>query len=186
MESKIPEGYEEEVLLGASELSDLIKEIAGEIFSRHSNDKRMILLGIRTRGIYIAERIKNSLEAKEAEISIGTIDVTFYRDDLAHRHHWPQVQGSKIPMNDLTGEQVIIVDDVIFTGRTTRAALDIVFDYGRPAGVELAVLVDRGHRELPIQPDYAGFRVETEREDAVLVELKEVDGVDRVIIWRKK
>ncbi len=186
MESRIPEGYEEQILLDASGISELIEKLAGEIFSSHRDDGRIILLGIRTRGIYIAERIKKHLEKLGLNVLIGTIDITFYRDDLAHRHHLPEVRASKMPITDITGENIIIVDDVIFTGRTTRAAIDLVFDYGRPARIELAVLIDRGHRELPIQPDYVGLKIETRREDAVLVELEEVDGHDRVIIWRKK
>ncbi len=185
MESRLPEGYEEEVIYTSSDIARFIENISREILSRHRNSKRILLLGVRTRGIYIAERIKKRFSSPP-DILIGTIDITFYRDDLSHRHHWPEVKESKIPVTDVTGEEVIIVDDVIFTGRTARAALDVVFDYGRPSRVELAVLVDRGHRELPIQPDYTGVVIETKREDAVLVELEEVDGRDRVVIWRKK
>ena len=185
MDLKLPEGYVEELI--SKDISSYIEEISTQIISREKDFSKIVFVGIRSRGQYIAERVKIQIEKKlNISIPIGAIDITFYRDDLAHRRHLPQVQKSELPFNDLTGKIIIIVDDVIFTGRTIRAAMDLIFDYGRPDAIRLAVLVDRGFRELPIQPDYTGLKVDTKREDAVHVFVTEADGEDKIILWRKK
>ena len=185
MDIKLPNGYSEELI--SKDISSYVEEISKQIVSEKKDFSKIVFVGIRSRGQYIAERVKKQIENKlSISIPLGAIDITFYRDDLAHRSHLPQVQKSELPFNDLTGKIVIIVDDVIFTGRTIRAAMDLIFDYGRPDAIRLAVLVDRGYRELPIQPDYMGLKVEAKREDAVHVFVEEADGEDKIILWRKK
>ena len=138
------------------------------------------LVGIRSRGDEVAERVLTLLaEDDDRELAFGTLDISLYRDDFEHLHDNPKLQESDIPFQ-LDGTHVILVDDVLFTGRTIRAALDALSDYGRAAKVELAVLIDRGHREMPIQPDYTGITLPTQRLDHVLVSLEQTDGVDLI------
>jgi len=185
MKLNLPAGYKEELI--SKEIDLEVQRISENIISQNEDFSKIVFIGIRSRGQFIAERIKDFIEKKlNVKITMGIIDITFYRDDLSHRKHLPQVKESKIPFNDLTGKTVIIVDDVMFTGRTIRAAMDLIFDYGRPDKIQLAVLVDRGYRELPIHPDYTGFKLDTNREDAVHVLVKESDSVDKIILWRKE
>ena len=143
------------------------------------------LVGIRRRGDEVAERVLTLLaEDDDRELAFGILDISLYRDDFEHLHENPQLQGSEIPFQ-LEGAHVILVDDVLFTGRTIRAALDALSDYGRAAKVELAVLIDRGHREMPIQPDYVGITLTTRRLDHVLVSLEKTDGTDLIRVIEK-
>ncbi len=139
------------------------------------------LVGIRSRGDEVAERLCNLLADEDRELELGILDISLYRDDFEHLHENPKLQESDIPF-PVDGAHIILVDDVLFTGRTIRAALDALSDYGRPGKVELAVLIDRGHREMPIQPDYVGLKLETNRLDQVHVSLETTDGQDRVEI----
>jgi pyrimidine operon attenuation protein / uracil phosphoribosyltransferase len=156
--------------------------IAHEILERNQGLDDLVLVGLRSRGDHLARRLAASLrEIEGTEVPVGVMDVTLYRDDLAHAGHWPQVQRTEIPFT-IEGRHVVLVDDVLFTGRSVRAALDSLMDFGRPRSIQLAVLVDRGHRELPIRADFVGKNVPTSRREAVEVLLRETDGEDRVVI----
>lgn len=158
-----------------------LTRIAHEIIERNKGAKNLVIVGIRSRGIYLAERIAQKIkEIEEAEIPVGELDITFYRDDLTVLST-PVVQKTNLPF-DITEKDVILIDDVLFTGRTARAALDALMDFGRPASVQLAVLVDRGHRELPIRADYVGKNVPTSKREEVRVNVSELDGEDSVVI----
>ena len=141
--------------------------------------ERVAIVGIRSRGDEVAERVCELLTSAGVAFDYGVLDISLYRDDLAHLEENPKLQSSEIGF-PIDGARVILLDDVLFTGRTIRAAMDALTDYGRPGRIELAVLIDRGHRELPIQPDYVGLTLETDRMDHVLVRLKNTDGEDAV------
>lgn len=141
------------------------------------------LVGLRSRGDEVAERILQQLAALGIEVPMGVLDISLYRDDLAHLSNNPKLQGSEIPFA-VDGTHIIIVDDVLFTGRTVRSAIDALMDYGRPAKVELATLIDRGHRELPFSPNYTGVVLDTDRLDYVDVKLKNTDGEDAVEVTK--
>jgi pyrimidine operon attenuation protein/uracil phosphoribosyltransferase len=159
--------------------------IAHEILERNQGLADLVLVGLRSRGDHIARRLAASLrEIEGTAVPVGAMDVTLYRDDLAHASHWPQVQRTEIPFS-IEGRTVVLVDDVLFTGRSVRAALDSLMDFGRPRSIQLAVLIDRGHRELPIRADYVGKNVPTARREDVRVLLRETDGEDRVVIAEK-
>jgi pyrimidine operon attenuation protein / uracil phosphoribosyltransferase len=159
-----------------------LSRIAHEILERNNGAKELRIIGIRTRGIHIARRITDKIDELEGiKPPLGTLDITLYRDDFRRRSDWPRVQKTEIPFS-VEDKNVILVDDVLYTGRTTRAAIEAIMDYGRPASIQLVVLVDRGHRELPIQADYIGIRVMTLRTEKVDVLLKETDGRDEVIV----
>jgi len=158
-----------------------LTRIAHEIVERHPGPEPLALVGMQTRGAPLAERLAVQIEAIDSRrIAAGTIDNSLYRDDLARRGT-ARIQPSRIP-GDIDGAVIVLVDDVLFTGRSIRAALDALIDYGRPAAIELAVLIDRGHRELPIRADYVGKNLPTRRSDDVRVRLEEVDGVDEVLV----
>ena len=152
---------------------------------KKSQGKALALIGIRSRGDEVAQRLLNMLSEEDRDLSFGVLDISLYRDDFAHLHENPALQESDIPFT-VEGAHIILVDDVLFTGRTIRAALDALSDYGRPAKVELAVLIDRGHREMPIQPDYVGITLDTHRLDHVWVSLEGTDGLDQVQIVEKE
>ena len=142
----------------------------------------LVLVGIRSRGVPLAERLADFIKQHESTaVPVGVLDITFYRDDLSLVSSQPVIHRTEIPLN-ITNQKVILVDDVLFTGRTVRAALDALMDLGRPASIQLAVLIDRGHRELPIRADFVGKNVPTAKREIVQVKLKETDGEDRVII----
>lgn len=166
--------------LTAADIEEGVERLANLILEG-TGDAAVALVGIRSRGDEVAERIRERLAAKGREVGFGTLDISLYRDDYEHLRENPQLQGSDISFG-IEGARIILVDDVLFTGRTIRAALDALSDYGRPGRVELAVLIDRGHRELPIQPDYVGITLETSRHDHVYVWLAATDGEDRVEI----
>ena len=166
--------------LNAEDIAQAIESLAAQIRSRHP-DEPIALIGIRSRGDEVAERLCTLLAADDRELNFGTLDISLYRDDFEHLHENPKLQGSDIDFS-IENAIVILVDDVLFTGRTIRAALDALSDYGRPGKVELAVLIDRGHREMPIHADFVGISLATERLDHVLVSLEGTDGEDKVLI----
>lgn len=165
-------------------ISTAVSRLADSIFEA-SVDGNIDLVGIRSRGDEVAERVFCLLKEKGANVRLGLLDISLYRDDFEHLHENPKLQSSEIDF-PVDKSHIILVDDVLFTGRTIRAALDALFDYGRPASVQLAVLIDRGHRELPVAPNYVGKILETNRLDHVLVRLKNTDGEDALEITSKK
>src|SRR3954449_6137863 len=176
------------VLLDAEALSRTLSRIAHEIIEANPELDQVALVGIQTRGVPLARRLARLIEERAGEApELGAVDITFYRDDVRVRggeaplHPQPLVRATQLDF-PLDGRTVILVDDVLYTGRTIRAAIEALFDYGRPARVQLAVLVDRGHRELPIRPDYVGKNLPTARSERVNVRVAELDGVDEVAI----
>jgi pyrimidine operon attenuation protein/uracil phosphoribosyltransferase len=170
-------------ILGPDDIEQGIVALAAAIRERTAG-KAIALVGIRSRGDEVAERLCNRLAEEDRELELGVLDISLYRDDYEHLHENPKLQESDIPFT-VDGAHIILVDDVLFTGRTIRAALDALSDYGRPAKVELAVLIDRGHREMPVQPDYVGITLETSRLDHVLVSLEATDGEDKIEVVDK-
>ncbi|MEE4608895.1 MAG: bifunctional pyr operon transcriptional regulator/uracil phosphoribosyltransferase PyrR [Desulfobacteraceae bacterium] len=169
-------------LLDAQDIDRILKRIAHNIIEVHKGSADLALVGIQTRGVYLARRLASIIEAIEGVKSpTGTMDITLYRDDWTRITHHPVVQATDIPFS-VDAKQVVLVDDVLFTGRTIRAAMDALMDFGRAARIELVVLVDRGHRELPIMANYVGKVIETRRSETVNVLLTEKDGQDRVVL----
>lgn len=174
----------EKVVLEHDDLRRTLRRVAHEIAEKNPEPDALAIIGIHTRGAVLARRLHAQLaELTDAELPIGDLDISFYRDDLGAKSPaaQPVVHASHIDF-DLTGKTVVLIDDVLFTGRTVRAAIDALFDYGRPQRIQLAVLCDRGHRELPIRPDYVGKNLPTAREERVNVRLEELDEVDEVTI----
>jgi pyrimidine operon attenuation protein/uracil phosphoribosyltransferase len=170
------------VIMDEAAIRRALTRIAHEIIERNKGVEDCIIVGIKTRGIYLAQRLVERIELIEnVKVPVGELDITFYRDDLQHKSEDAILQGSQLP-DQITGKTVILVDDVLYTGRTVRAALDALIDNGRPRMIQLAVLVDRGHRELPIRPDFVGKNVPTARTEIVDVQLAEVDVMDIVSI----
>jgi pyrimidine operon attenuation protein / uracil phosphoribosyltransferase len=175
-------GSTEKVVLGEREVRSALVRIAHEVAERNPGAPAPALVGIHRRGAFLAERLQPWLaELLDAEVPLGDLDIGLYRDDVATRPDAPIVHASHIDF-DVTARTIVIVDDVLYTGRTVRAAIDALFDYGRPERVQLAVLVDRGHRELPIRPDYVGKNLPTSRGEHVHVRMAELDGLDEVAI----
>jgi pyrimidine operon attenuation protein/uracil phosphoribosyltransferase len=170
-------------VMDALAIQRALVRIAHEILERNKGTADLALVGIRSRGIHLAERIRAAVrEIEQGEaIPFGVVDITLYRDDLDRGVQNPIVKGTDIPF-PVEGRRILLVDDVLFTGRTVRAAMDALVDFGRPQSIQLAVLVDRGHRELPIRADYVGKNLPTSRREQVQVRLAEVDGVDEVVI----
>jgi len=159
-----------------------LTRIAHEIIERNKGTEDLVLIGIHRRGVPLAQRLAEMIKEIEGRsVPVGFLDITLYRDDLTTLDYKPVVRSTQVPF-PVTGKSVVLVDDVIYTGRTIRAALDAVMDLGRPKTIQLAVLIDRGHRELPIRPDYVGKNVPTSRKEEALVKLDEVDGEERVVI----
>jgi pyrimidine operon attenuation protein/uracil phosphoribosyltransferase len=174
------------VVLDREDLRRTLVRIAHEIVEKNPGSESVGLVGIHTRGAVLARRLHALVgELTGTKIPLGDLDISFYRDDLPGREPGvqPVVHSSHLDF-ELNGRTVVLIDDVLFTGRTARSAIDALFDYGRPQRVQLAVLVDRGHRELPIRPDYVGKNLPTARDERVYVRLEEVDGVDEVAIER--
>jgi pyrimidine operon attenuation protein/uracil phosphoribosyltransferase len=172
------------IVLGEDDIARALVRIAHEIDERNTGTRAVALVGIHRRGAILAQRLRPLLaDLLPDEVPLGDLDIGFYRDDVASRPQAPIVHASHIDF-DLTRRTVVIVDDVLYTGRTVRAAIEALFDYGRPERVQLAVLADRGHRELPIRPDYVGKNLPTSREEHVSVRVREIDGVDEVSIGR--
>ena len=177
------------VLLDAEAIERTLVRIAHEVIEGNPDLERTALVGIHTRGVPLAHRIRRLIaERAGVELPLGTLDITFYRDDVVVRgggeaplHSQPLVKDSKLDFS-IEGKTVVLVDDVLYTGRTIRAAIDALFDYGRPARVQLACLADRGHRELPIRPDYVGKNLPTSRDERIQVQLMEIDEVDRILL----
>jgi pyrimidine operon attenuation protein / uracil phosphoribosyltransferase len=170
-------------ILTAEDITAGVQRLATAIREKNPGTP-LALVGIRSRGDEVAERVLNLLSEDDRELSFGVLDISLYRDDFEHLHENPSIQESDITF-PVEGAHIILVDDVLFTGRTIRAALDALSDYGRPGKVELAVLIDRGHREMPIQPDYVGIALDTRRLDHVLVSLEGTDGLDEIRIVEK-
>lgn len=171
-------------VMDATTIRRAIERIAHEVLERNKGTKDVLLIGIRSRGAPIAERIAAAIERIENQsIPVGYLDISFYRDDLQGSLAQPVVQRTEI-LFDVSGKVVVLVDDVLYTGRTIRAALDALIDLGRPRAIQLAVLVDRGHRELPIRADYVGKNLPTSHSEQVIVTLRELDGADAVTVGR--
>lgn len=171
-------------IMTADEIRRATVRISHEIVEKQAGTDGLVLVGIQRRGVPLARRIADAIEEHEGvRLAVGALDITFYRDDLSMVAQQPVVKGTDLPF-DLNGRTVVLVDDVLYTGRTIRAAMDALVDFGRPQAIRLAVLVDRGHRELPIRADHVGKNVPTSREEQVRVHLGELDGEDGVTIER--
>ncbi len=169
-------------LLDADDVRRAISRIAHEILERDKGAEGVVLVGIADRGDDLAARLAREIRRIEGtDVPVGALDITFYRDDIGLKAEAPEVHETRIPF-DISGRTVVLVDDVLFTGRTIRAAMDALMDFGRPRRIQLAVLVDRGHRELPIRADFVGKNVPTTRDDDVRVMIVEVDGQDAVLV----
>jgi len=173
---------EKAVILDEEAIGRALRRMAHEVIERHGGTRGLWLVGIRRRGVPLAHRLAREINAFEGLLPpIGELDITLYRDDLTTKHERPQVGRTQMP-GDPRGKSIVLVDDVLFTGRTVRAALDALVDLGRPAQIQLAVLIDRGHRELPIRADYVGKNVPTSSREVIEVRLVEIDGKDEVVI----
>jgi pyrimidine operon attenuation protein/uracil phosphoribosyltransferase len=171
----------EKKLLGPDDIRRAIARLAHELVERNHGVDSLVLVGLRTRGVPLAARLQQRIqEFEQATVPLGELDITLYRDDVQQRP--PRaLSPTSIPV-DIHNRTVVLVDDVLYTGRTARAALDALIDLGRPRAIQLVCLIDRGHRELPIRPDYVGKNVPTSREEKVAVRLEEIDGVDEVVL----
>ena len=175
------------VVMDAERIARALTRIAHEILEHNRGLANIALVGVRSRGVPMAERLARELKQITGEdVAVGSLDITLYRDDLmgASAGVTPLVRKTEIPFS-IDGRTIVLVDDVLYTGRTTRAALDALTDFGRPKAIQLVVLVDRGHRELPIKADYVGKNVPTSRQESVQVRLRELDGVDDVVLQEK-
>ncbi len=169
-------------IVDADGLRRIVTRIAHEIIERNKGVDDLVLIGIRRRGVPIASRLAHRIGEFEGKTPAeGSLDITLYRDDLSTVSHQPVVGSTDIPV-DINGKVVVLVDDVLYTGRTVRAAMDALIDFGRPRSIQLAVVIDRGHRELPIRADFVGKNVPTSRKEVIGVKLIEIDGVDAVVI----
>lgn len=174
------------VVMSSDDVRRAIVRIAHEIVEQNRGCQDLMLVGMRTRGVPLAQRIAKAIREFEGEeVPVGALDIGLYRDDLSARGARIEIKPSELP-EDVADKRVVLVDDVLYTGRSIRAALDALIDYGRPRSIQLAVLVDRGHRELPIRADYVGKNLPTSQQDEVVVELQETDGQDRVVITQRK
>jgi pyrimidine operon attenuation protein/uracil phosphoribosyltransferase len=173
---------EEKEILDEKAIGRALTRLAHEVIERNEGVDSVVLVGIKTRGIYLAKRLADCIKSIEnKDVAVGELDITLYRDDLKQKSEDPELIGSILPMS-IESKTVILVDDVLYTGRTIRAAMDALMDVGRPQRIQLAVLIDRGHRELPIRPDYIGKNVPTSKEEQIAVQLTEIDGTDTVTI----
>lgn len=173
------------VIMDSEAIRRALVRIAHEIIEKNKGVEDVVIVGIRTRGVPLAQRIAAEINAIEnCEMTVGMLDITLYRDDLSTLGYNPVVHGTDINF-DLSGKHVVLVDDVLYTGRTIRAALDAVIDMGRPKTIQLAVLADRGHKELPIRADYVGKNVPTSQKETIEVVLNEIDGTDEVYIGER-
>ena len=173
-------------VLSPEEMARAITRIAHEILEKNKGTQDLVLVGIRTGGDFLAKRFQGQICAIEGhEIPLGLLDITLYRDDLTEIGPQPNVGETAIDF-DVDGKKIVLVDDVLFTGRTIRCALDALIDFGRPESIQLAVLIDRGHRELPVKPDYVGKNIPTAKAERVIVKFKEHDGEDGVVVVAKE
>jgi pyrimidine operon attenuation protein/uracil phosphoribosyltransferase len=169
-------------IMDAAKMNRALSRLASEIVEHNKGTTDLLLVGIRRRGVPLAERLAEKIEQLEGvRVPVGVLDITLYRDDLSTIAPHPVVSKTEFPI-DVANRTIVLVDDVLYTGRTVRAALDHIIDYGRPRRVQLAVLIDRGHRELPIQADYVGKSVPTSQSEIIKVMVKEIDEVDQVLI----
>ncbi|MDN5344276.1 MAG: pyrimidine operon attenuation protein / uracil phosphoribosyltransferase [Clostridia bacterium] len=169
-------------IMDANGLRRVLTRMAHEILERNRGPENLVLIGVRRRGVPLAERLQQLInEFEGVQVPLGALDITLYRDDLTTLNIQPSLNKTEIPFA-IGGKKVVLVDDVLFTGRTVRAALDALMDLGRPRNIQLAVIIDRGHRELPIRADFVGKNVPTSRKEEIAVQLKEIDGVDQVLI----
>jgi|SRR5690625_2345453 len=173
-------------ILDASSVNRALTRIAHEILERNKGGENLVLVGIKTRGVPLAKRLQAKIrQIEDITVPIGELDITLYRDDLQKKSADPELLATNIEV-DIKNQTVILIDDVLYTGRTVRAAMDAVMDIGRPAQVQLAVLTDRGHRELPIRADYVGKNIPTSKEELIVVNVNEHDGLDEVSIFENK
>ena len=172
-------------LMNAQDLNRVIRRIAHEMVEHNKGTDNMVLVGIHRRGVYIARRLQKLIEEAEgSKVPCGELDITLYRDDLTTLSEQPIVHSTRMPV-DISGKHLFLVDDVLFTGRTVRAALEALVDLGRPQLVQLAVIIDRGHRELPIHADICGKNVPTSKNEVIEVKVEELDGKDEVVICER-
>ena len=176
----------ERVLLAAKDIRRALRRIAHEIAERNRGIDDTLFVGLQTRGVYLAQRIVHALEESEGTtVPITSLDVSLYRDDISVPRDRRSIDKSSISIEfEISDRRVILVDDVLFTGRTVRAAMDALMDFGRPRAIQLAILVDRGHRELPIRADYVGKNIPTSADEHVRVRMEEIDDCDEVVLWR--
>jgi pyrimidine operon attenuation protein/uracil phosphoribosyltransferase len=171
------------IIMTPEDIRRTVARIAHEIIERNKSLADLILVGMRTRGVPLANRLASNIKSFEGvEIPVGALDISLYRDDLDSFDFKPVVNSTQIPLS-INGKSIVLVDDVLFTGRSARAAMDALIDLGRPSIIQLAVLVDRGHRELPIRADYIGKNIPSSRSEEIKVELVETDGLDQVAIF---
>jgi pyrimidine operon attenuation protein/uracil phosphoribosyltransferase len=176
----------EKILLNSSDIERVLVRIAHEILEHNKGAKNIAFVGIKTRGVPLAQRLAKIIQSMEqVDIPVGSLDITLYRDDVSSLSFKHVVQQTYVPF-DITSKQVILVDDVFYTGRSIRAALDALIDLGRPETIQLAVLIDRGHRELPIRADFVGKNIPTARTEEIKVYVSEVDAVDKVVVMRQE
>jgi pyrimidine operon attenuation protein/uracil phosphoribosyltransferase len=172
----------EKVVMTREDIRRSLARITHEIMERNKSTENLVLVGMRTRGVPLAKRLAANMENFEGlKVPVGALDISLYRDDLSLLNDQPTVQHTDIVVS-IDDRFVVLVDDVLYTGRSTRAAMDALIDLGRPQSIQLAVLIDRGHRELPIRPDYVGKNIPSARDEEIQVRLVEVDGVDEVVI----
>ena len=173
-------------IMDGDDMRRALVRIGHEIVEKHGGTNGLALIGIQRRGVPLAQRIAEAIaQAEGVKVPVGALDITFYRDDLSMVATQPVVKGTELPF-DVSHYTVVLVDDVLYTGRTVRAAMDALVDFGRPLAIRLAVLVDRGHREFPIRADHVGKNVPTSREEIIQVRLTEVDGAEEVLIARRE
>ena len=173
---------DKKTIMDAQAIKRALKRIAHEIIEKNKGTENLILIGIRSRGVPLSERIAEEIKAIEGvSVPVGVLDITLYRDDLSQLGYQAVVHEADIPF-DISGKTIVLIDDVLFTGRTVRAALDAVIDMGRPKMIQLAVLVDRGHRELPIRADYIGKNVPTSSKETIVVKVESIDNEECVLI----
>ncbi|MCK5451331.1 MAG: bifunctional pyr operon transcriptional regulator/uracil phosphoribosyltransferase PyrR [Candidatus Omnitrophica bacterium] len=173
-------------ILDTEGIKRTIRRISHEIIEKNQGTEFLAIVGIKTRGVYIAERIARNIEEIEGKkVPVGALDITLYRDDLSEVASQPVVHSTEIEF-DINKKKIVLVDDVLFSGRTVRCALDELIDFGRPESIQLAVLVDRGHRELPIRPDFVGKNIPTNKKDRVEVRLQETDETEEVVVSDEK
>ena len=176
---------EKALIMDEKALNRALVRISHEIIEKNKGTKNIALVGIRTRGVPIAKRIAKFIKTSEGEdMNVGVLDITLYRDDLSIIADHPIINSTDIDFN-IVGKNIILVDDVLYTGRTTRAAIEAIMEMGRPATIQLAVVIDRGHRELPIRADFVGKNLPTSNNEIIKVELKEIDNCDKVVLFEK-
>jgi len=181
----MPATREKSQLMSASEIDRTLVRLAHEILERTSNLDKLAFIGIRRRGVPLAQRLAKKIEDLERrKVPVGILDINLYRDDLSTVSHQPVLNATDIPF-EVTGKDIILMDDVLYTGRTIRAALDALFDQGRASRVQLLVLIDRGHREIPIEAQFTGRMVQTTSNEIIEVKFQEIDGMEKVLLVEK-